>query len=577
MDYQAFLNSYRLVYDEYISYLENSINKNVLKGNEIVKDYLLEISSGNYSLKSYKAKIIRNEQEHHQIDSDIIKKSQEAQEALRKQIEIFFDEYQKIDSTKYQSPNRQKDLRIILSNIRREKMLLNENKVALEKELSALKKEFESNKKNKEKAIREKIKNLKNNYHIQKDELYNVMLSSLSEQERLLLDCDDKIEISKIKTIISQKRKDYLDKELILKQNTCEEIDKEYLMYIEESEKALFDYNTVTSNKKIAHYDLVHKLNMLDISMSEKGKIYDIEQQRKNMQDYNESFTKLIEDIKKQNEYLRKGEYADYKLFPFELLLLNFSYFLTMVQENDEYEELSLFVKEIISEIKTSKDKFIELNNKIPISLEKKKQDLVLALNPYKDLQTEEYDDFINNVTSSLDRFYNNLQIQVDKFYLTYFEMMMEVSLVIVDIYNEKCHKLISKMPIEGVNVYTDYHYTDLKKYGYSDIVANISAEYYDKLGVALEKKVEAEKEILKAKKKDLDIHIDINNKEISQIKNNQIKKYNKESKELKQISKTFEPKYLKTLDERKMANKKSTDFKRNSALKSYRIFTNNL
>ena len=65
MDSKAFLDNYKRIYDEYIGFIENGINKNVIKADEIVNDYLNELATGNYSLKSYKAKIIRNEQEHY--------------------------------------------------------------------------------------------------------------------------------------------------------------------------------------------------------------------------------------------------------------------------------------------------------------------------------------------------------------------------------------------------------------------------------------------------------------------------------------------------------------------------------
>ena len=64
MDSKAFLENYKKIYEEYIAFIETGINKNVLKADEIVNDYVNDLAVGNYSLKSYKAKIIRNEQEH---------------------------------------------------------------------------------------------------------------------------------------------------------------------------------------------------------------------------------------------------------------------------------------------------------------------------------------------------------------------------------------------------------------------------------------------------------------------------------------------------------------------------------
>ena len=77
MDYKTFLNKYKKTYDQFFKYATDGINKNVLKADEIVTSYLEDISKGSYSLKSYKAKIIRNEQEHHQNDDEKEEKNKE--------------------------------------------------------------------------------------------------------------------------------------------------------------------------------------------------------------------------------------------------------------------------------------------------------------------------------------------------------------------------------------------------------------------------------------------------------------------------------------------------------------------
>ena len=120
MDSKAFLDNYKRIYDEYIGFIENGINKNVIKADEIVNDYLNELATGNYSLKSYKAKIIRNEQEHLQNSQDINESSDMFLNNVNELYDYFFKEYLK-ESKKTSYVYKDRDLKTILSELKKEK------------------------------------------------------------------------------------------------------------------------------------------------------------------------------------------------------------------------------------------------------------------------------------------------------------------------------------------------------------------------------------------------------------------------------------------------------------------------
>lgn len=584
MDYETFLNSYRIIYEDYITYIENAINKNVLKGDEIVRDYLSETEVGNYSLKSYKAKIIRNEQEHHQNDQDIIKKSLYEKNELYKLIDLYFDDYQKIDKTKYESPNRSKDLKIILQDLRRERQDLILKKQSLDKELSSKKKEYEAICKNKEKNTKNKIKSLKGDYNTKVQELKHITSQSYFDKEQSLLSIDDIKTIKVIKDEIVKIRKKGLLQKKEFELDTCKIIDSELNTYIEETEQIKLDYLTNKNEIQKQLNDIDNRLKLIDVSINEKGKIYDLEQRRKYIQDYTESLYKLAENLNLHNAYLKKSfptyTFED-KAFIFDVIINNYNYFLYKALENDELEDLIYYIKEIMTEVKYAKEKFIELYSKNNISFLKKKQDLLKSLENYRANDEQQTKEFIDNVITSIERFYDNLYKQIDEYYGEYFKVMMDLCNKITTSYQEMKNITVTMLPIDLFVDYTEYDYGNVSMYGYKKLnnksmiesgLSNSLEEYYNLKTRNIENIQREQIEKAKTKQKELDVLFSEVNKKIANLRNQINKEYKYNAFIIKKDSKKYLLFYEKSINKRKNANKKSTRLKESNAIRKYEM-----
>lgn len=583
MDYETFLNSYRILYEDYISQIDMAINKNVLKGDEIVNDYLSEASNGNYSLKSYKAKIIRNEQEHHQNDQDIEKKSQQEKLNLSKIALGYFDDYKLLDKSKYESPNRSKDLKIILQDLWREKQELQNKKTNLEKELIQLKKDYEIQAKTQEKNTKLAIKNLKNRFKTTFDSITNDTENKYYSYEIKLLSSNDSNEIKELKTSISNIRKEGLEKKKILELGICKEIDEDLINYINETENNKLNYLTINNQKKKEIIDIESRLSNIELTIKEKSKNYDFEQRKKYIQDYNECIYKLCERLNLHNEFLKKSfsEYDDNaKLFLFEILKINYNYLMYLFLENDEIEDLIYFVKEVISEIDNEKNKLIDLWSNTRKSFNEKKDALLNVLENYKGTDEQSTNEFTTNVITSIERFYDNLYVQIDMCYTEYFKFMMDACNKFLSEYGKIKNMEYKLLPAEYFNDYTEYNYGDVAAYGYKKLnnksmiesgLANSLEEYYNRKLKNINYLKQRQIKISNIKRKEIDLKIKEANKDFLKIRKTNLHKYDSECKKNAKEHKTITKKHNKDLNKRLSNNKKSTKLKAFSAEKSYK------
>lgn len=587
MDYETFLNSYRTIYEDFISYIDNSINKNVLKAEEIVKDYLSETALGNYSLKSYKAKIIRNEQEHHQTDNDIEFKCDSDKEEIYKILEKYFDEFFSLDKSKYESNSKIKDLKIILLDLRRKRQELVSKRNTLEKEMSQLKRENDNILQLSEKQLKADIKDLKRNYKLKIDEIDTITTSNYLNYESKLLSCNDLTEITNLKNEIYKHRKAGLDKKKVIELSICKDINDKYDSYIKKSEENLYNYKKDNISKKKEVIDIEYQLKQIDISITEKTKNYEFEFRRKFIQDYSECLHNLIDNINIHNNYLKQTfyeyTYKD-KAFLFDIVNINYNYFLYQILENDEIEDLIYFIRELISEVSYAKEKYIDLYEKNTISLENYKKALLDALEPIKDSLKENAEDFITNVITSLKRFYENLFKQIDIFYNQYFVFMMDICNKIFNIYKGKVN--ISYLQDSFLVTYSEYNYGDISKYSYklfdrkaieSTGLSDRMTLYYEKINENINMIDKNQIVIAREKQKNLDKEINIATKEITKHKKQIDKEYNNNIKINIKENKDCISLFNKNMSRRLDNNKKYTRFKQSSANNKYILAVKNL
>lgn len=489
MDYKTFLTDYKKIYDEFFKYVDDNINKNVLKADEIVNSYLIEIAKGNCSLKSYKAKIIRNEQEHNQNDADIYKVKDQANIDFFDIIKKYFDDYLNNFLEKKEFANRDKDLKQLLLNKNKEKQDLLNKKLVLEKEIQTRTKENDALIKDKTESKDQKINDLKDNLSYDLLKANEATENEYLEDERKLLDCDDLSQIKELKKKINECRLKGLEFELNAKTQVCNDIEEYEIKSIDEISKINLSFNHIINEKNIVFNKLDYDLKCVDLDLQEAEELYDIDQMINYQKGVYEDSNYLYELMKKQNGYIL-NDFEDYsrddKLFIFDMLLLNYYYVLISLKKNNCYDELIIIIDEIIKQIKLNKIRVNDYYSKLDAVNSIKKRSLIDALVDYKPKDNKEtHESFMNNVLTSLDRFFNNLFKQIEEFYKAYFLLMYDVWKNIMDFHDNIESDDIRKiniLPFKFINRYTKYKYISLDEYlYYTEDLININNEYLSK------------------------------------------------------------------------------------------------
>lgn len=478
MDYKTFLTNYKKIYDEFFKYVDDNINKNVLKADEIVNSYLVEIAKGNCSLKSYKAKIIRNEQEHNQNDADVYKTKDQANIEFFDAFKKYFDEYLNNFNEKKEFANREKDLKQLLLNKNKEKQDLLNKKLTLEKEIQIKTKENDTLVKDKTEAKEQRIKELKDNLAYDLEKANEATENEYLEDERRLLDCDDLSQIKELKKKINECRLKGLEFELNAKTQVCNDIEEYEIKSIDEISKIYLSFNHSINEKNIIFNKLDYDLKCVDLDLQESEELYDLDQMINYQKGVYEDSNYLYELIKKQNEYIvndfinadNPDDYSrEDKLFIFDIALLNYYYVLICLKKNNCYDEFIIVIDQIIKQIKENKLKVNDYYSKLDAVKAIKKRSLIDALAGYKPKDSKEtHESFMNNVLSSLDRFFNNLFKQIEEFYKAYFLLMYDVWKNIVDLHDNIDSDEIIKinnLPYQYMNRYTKYDYVNLEEY----------------------------------------------------------------------------------------------------------------
>lgn len=448
MDSKAFLDNYKRIYDEYIGFIENGINKNVIKADEIVNDYLNELATGNYSLKSYKAKIIRNEQEHLQNSQDINESSDVFLNNVNELYDYFFKEYLKESkTTSYVYKDR--DLKTILSELKKEKQEYLIKRTTQEKEIQSKEKEFEN--------TLDELTNLYNGkLDAIKEKLYNDLadnkddyMHSYLEDEQKLLDVDEKALIKEIKKNIKEKIIKGLEKEYEYKHSACENLEVIETEFNEKLETAHIEYNKQLYERYKLVNSLDLKLDEIDLKIEEKEKLYDedyVINISNKLHNYQKKFSELC--LLHCNEINNVTEEDNNKLFVYNLALIYYYNIINKLINDNYYDEFVVIIDSIIDELNTNLIKYLELIKKLNDEEANKKNLLKSKLEVIYDRQGKDL--FIDNVITSLGRFYSNLYKQMNLFYMTYAKTQTIVSFGIINKYNE----IIDKKIVEVKNKY---------------------------------------------------------------------------------------------------------------------------
>ncbi len=462
MDSKTFLENYKKIYAEYIAFIDGGINKNVLKAEEIVSEYLTEVEARNYSLKSYKAKIIRNEQEHLQNDNDIMETSNVTLNNYEELFNYYFKEYLNELSNSKTYVHRDRDLRVVQLDTRKEKQEFLIKRTTQEKDV-------QNKEKDKENAINE-VKSVYNGkIEAIKEKLYNDLadnkdeyMHSYLEDERKLLDVDEKNQILEIKKTINQKIIKGLEKEYEFKISACETLESTEIEFNEKLEETEIDFDKQINDKHILLCSYDYKLDSLDLILSEKEELFDVDyliKINKKLYDYQIEYSDILIN---HCEYINNANdnTVENKLMVLDIALMQFYHIILKLIKKNVYDSFILVIDNIINEIKQNKIKFVKYFDDLTKDEGCKKQALESKLNELYDRQGKE--PFIQNVITSLGRFYTNLYKQIDLFYMTYAKTLTKLGYLIIDKYDELIEDKLGHIKDDYLFKVVDYKLFDL-------------------------------------------------------------------------------------------------------------------
>lgn len=481
MDYKVFIQEFDNSKKSFIEYISSCNKKNIAKVDKLVNEYLKNISEENYSIKSYKAKIIHNELEHSRTRREIYPLKEQALQNINDLIDLYFKEYLDELNNLNIFISKNKDLREFIQNNRRQKhdVLLKRNNV--EKEFNLKNKEFENGKNEIVNSYNEKISELKSKLANNLKKSNDKTVKEFQEYESTLLNCDDRDEIKKIKENIKNVRLIGLDEEFNFKVETYQTILEEELKY----NQNYFDFITnfedykKETQIKLAEYEKIN--TELNLNNEFKDKSYEYELKKQKLDLLLLECEKFVEIVKKHNQLINIDysfdEYTkEEKLFLFDIIEVNFYRLLLAIRKNNLYDPLVTIFISFIDGLNNLKVSFKDVYETIITRKEEQQDNLLKALDSYVPATKKKTskDDLINNTITSLNRFYRNFENELDSFVRIIFDFYMTLIDKIISTVNDI--KELKEVNEFGKDIFigqTNYKFVDLKEYGYTKLINN--------------------------------------------------------------------------------------------------------
>lgn len=477
MDYKVFQHDYDQTKKPLSDFINLRNKQNTQRADKMVSEYLAQMAEGDYSLKSYKAKIIHNEMDFNHAKRDIMPIYDKVFKDLTDLVEAYFEEY--LESLKEVNvyANKTKDLREFVQDNRHQKhdVLLKKNNV--EKEFNAKSKELEQQKNDKYNSYNEKMNSLKNRLSNDIKKINEKAIKDYNEYELQLLDCDEIKKIKELKEKIKEIRSASLDDEYNLKVETYETLMNEEITFNNtyyDFVRKFEDYKK-ENKEKLLESELIN--NKLTLASEYRDKEYDVEELKRLNDRFKEEIDKFNELVKNHNEYI-SHDYSEYnysfddKLYLFDLSKIKILEFLLVIHKDDRFNPVGDFLINLMEYLNKEKAYYKQVLESIKPSFEAKSAELVKGLEPYtpnpkKKVTKEEY---VDNVVSSLGRYYDNVILEVDFFNGLLFDYIDKLLNLLITNYDKVVEdsKKYQNNNKEILLRTTNYNYFDLFKYGYT-------------------------------------------------------------------------------------------------------------
>ena len=501
MDYKLFIQDLENNKKGFIDYILSTNKKNLVKVESLDNDYINNINNGDYSIKSYKAKIIHNELEHSRVRREIGPLKEEVIQKNNDLIETYFNEYLEEIKNLNIFSSKNKDLREFIQNNRRQKhdVLLKKNNT--EKEFNLRTKDFEIGKNDLISEYNDKISDLKIKLSNNLKKSNDKTIKEFQEYETTLLDCNDRQEIKNIKEKIKNVRLIGLDEEYNFKVETYQTILEEELKYNQKYFDFVLEYENYKKEvqNKLAEYEKIN--TELNLSSELRDNSYQYELKREKLDLLLFDCEKFVENVNKHNQkinldYSNSECTIEEKMFLFDIIEVNLYRLLLATRRNNIYDPLIYVYTNLVDSLLNLKSSFKDVYQNIVDNKKDYQDRLVTSLDSYvpESKKKTSKEELIENVLTSLDRYFINFQAEVDSFLKYAFDFYMNLINKIIILYDslQKDNK-IADFGKDSFIQQTNYKFVDLKEYGYIQSDANYNFKGFMQPKIDNEKQEEFE------------------------------------------------------------------------------------
>ena len=471
MDYKTLLHDFNQEKKALIDFINLRNKRNVERAEEMVEDYIVQMATGDYSIKSYKAKIIHNELDCNHAMRDVEPVREKTSKRIEELIDAYFEEYLDNRSDDSFAKQKTKDMRDYLSESKRKMHEVQLKKNNIDKDFKEKGKDLDNEKKEKLNSYNEKINSLKMRLVNDLKKLNEKTIKDYSEYEIALLDNDDKVEIKNLKEKIKEIRRVSIDEEYKIKMDTYDEILNEELTFTKSYQEFIYELEKYRLEMQIKLAELERDNDILTVESDYKDKYYDINYDKRANNRYGKEIKALEELINKHNE-LTKVDYSEHeytvsdKMFLYDLALLEAYELQVKIHNESRNDQLGSFLTSLINLIEKDKETYVSIFEGMKPLRDGEVEELSKSLEGFvpnpKKKQTKE--ELVSNVVESLDRYFDNYLKEIDYYNILNGDLFLMIVRMIWDRFIKVMNKESDPMILRDV---CNYSYTDLEKYGY--------------------------------------------------------------------------------------------------------------
>lgn len=493
MDYKSLVQQFNKLDSEITSYIKERTQRNMLRGSSIVEDYYESLKNNEYSIKSFKAKIIQNEMEHRRTTEDFNKMIEASYLKIDDIVGKCFDNYLETLKDANLSITKTQDLRDykLLKKRNRQDVInkINNSNKDFQQELNTDKETLKNIIKEHNESISIENRKLK----IDLNKLNEQVLKSYSKTELELLNCDIKEEIKKFKEEIKSKRFEGLNQEYEIKMKSYLDLKEKKEKFEEEIRNHKLSECKKNYNFKLQSAQYQLQIKEIEIQLEGRDLEYDFEYKKKRYDLIRNSKLIFVSLAKNHNNLLYKYELSklDYEneiKFLIAFVLLKLHEIQIVLCEQNIFDPMIIFIENVILMNKNNNEDYErvvkEIKNNLAIGIDKLKLGLHdISLSAKTRVSKDELSE---NVISSIERYYNNMTAEVSFFN----ESLLSIFAYFVKKFGDK-YLEITDIDLFKNDKYlfmnSNYGYENFNGFGYQEYQFGIEnnlglEEYHNKL-----------------------------------------------------------------------------------------------